>query len=99
MAPKPTRPSSCGWAPAAALLPALEADLRVGTLRQGRHSIDKMLTAIGSDAGVMLARVLAEPDASYLQAADLLGKIGDADAREKGGVALAARAKADKARA
>jgi hypothetical protein len=80
----------------AALLPALEADLKAGHLRQGRHSIDKMLTAIGSDAGAMLARVLNEPDASYLQAAELLGKIGDADAREKGGVALAARAKADK---
>jgi HEAT repeat protein len=80
----------------AALLPALEADLKAGHLRQGRHSIDKMLTAIGTDAGAMLARVLGEPDASYLQAAELLGKIGDADAREKGGAALVARAKADK---
>jgi HEAT repeat protein len=80
----------------ASLLPALEADLKAGKLRQGRHSIDKMLTAVGPDAGAMLARVLAEPDASYVQAADLLGKIGDADAREKGGVALVARAKADK---
>ncbi len=82
----------------AALLPVLEADLKAGHLRQGRHSIDKMLTAIGSDSGAMLARVLAEPDASYGQAADLLGKIGDADAREKGGVALVARAKSEKPR-
>jgi hypothetical protein len=80
----------------AALLPVLEADLTAGHLRQGRHSIDKMLTAIGSDAGGMLARVLAEPDASYLQAAELLGKIGDADAREKGGAALVARARREK---
>jgi HEAT repeat protein len=80
----------------AALLPVLEADLTAGHLRQGRHSIDKMLTAIGSDAGGMLARVLAEPDASYLQAAELLGKVGDADAREKGGAALVARAKTEK---
>jgi hypothetical protein len=79
----------------AALLPALEADLKTGHLRQGRHSVDKMLTAIGSDAGAMLARVLAEPDASVPQAAELLGKVGDADAREKGGVALVARAKSD----
>jgi hypothetical protein len=79
-----------------ALLPALEADLKTGHLRQGRHSVDKMLTAIGSDAGAMLARVLAEPDASVPQAAELLGKVGDADARDKGGVALVARAKADK---
>jgi HEAT repeat protein len=77
----------------AALLPSLEADLKTGKLRQGRHSIEKMLTAIGPDAATMLARVMSEPDASYLQAADLLGKIGDADAREKGGTALVARAK------
>jgi HEAT repeat protein len=82
----------------AALLPVLEADLKAGHLRQGRHSIDKMLTAVGSDAGAMLARVLAEPDASYVQAAELLGKIGDADAREKGGVALVARATSEKPR-
>jgi HEAT repeat protein len=82
----------------AALVPALEADLKVGHLRQGRHSVDKMLTAIGPDAAAMLARVLAEPEAVYPQAADLLGKIGDPDAREKGGVALVARAK-DKGRA
>jgi HEAT repeat protein len=76
----------------AALLPALEADLKVGKLRQGRHSVDKMLTAIGPDAAAMLARVLAEPESNFVQAADLLGKIGDADAREKGGAALVARA-------
>ena len=46
----------------------------------------------------MLARVLAEPDASYLQAAELLGKIGDDDAREKGGAALVARAQIGKVR-
>ena len=80
----------------AALLPVLEADLKAGKLRQGRHSIDKMLTAIGVDAGAMLARVLAEPDASFAQAADLLGKVGDAEAREKGGAALVARAQREK---
>jgi hypothetical protein len=54
-----------------------------------------MLTAIGSDAAAMLARVLAQPAAS-LQAADLLGKIGDPDSREKGGAALVARAREGK---
>jgi HEAT repeat protein len=82
----------------AAILPAIEADLKTGHLRNGRHSIDKMLTAIGPDSGAMLARVLAEPDASYIQAADLLGKVGDAEAREKGGRALVARAKSGKAK-
>jgi HEAT repeat protein len=77
----------------ASLVPVLEADLKTGHLRQGRHSVDKMLTAIGPDGAAMLARVLAEPASSYPQAADLLGKIGDPDAREKGGVALVARAK------
>ncbi len=57
---------------------------RTGHLRQGRHSIEKMLTAIGPDTGAMLARVLADPDASYPQAADLLGKVGDETARDKG---------------
>ena len=79
----------------AALLPALEADLKAGHLRQGRHSVDKMLTAMGAEAGAMLARVLAETDASFAQAAELLGKVGDDDAREKGGAALAARVKAE----
>jgi hypothetical protein len=79
----------------AALLPAIEKDLQAGHLRQGRHSIDKMLTAIGPDAAAMLARVLAQPAAS-LQAADLLGKIGDPESREKGGAALVARAREGK---
>jgi len=76
----------------AALLPALEADLKAGKLRQGRHSLDKMLNAIGPDAGAMLARVLAEHDAPYAQAAELLGKVGGEAAREQGGAALVARA-------
>jgi hypothetical protein len=80
----------------AALLPVIEADLKTGHLRQGRHSVEKMLTAIGPDAGAMLARVLTEGDASFPQAADLLGKIGDPEAREKGAAALLARGQADK---
>lgn len=75
----------------AALLPSLEADLKLGKLRQGRHSVDKMLTAIGAEAGNMLARVLAEPTSVYPQAADLLGKVGDDAAREKGAAALVTR--------
>jgi hypothetical protein len=78
----------------AVLVPALEADLAAGHLRQGRHSVDKMMTAIGAPAGAMLAKVLASPDAQVAQAADQLGKVGDPDAREKGGAALVARAKA-----
>src|SRR5262249_13550625 len=76
----------------AALLPAIEADLRAGTLRQGRHSRDKMLTAIGTDAGAMLARALSDPGTPYAMAAELLGKVGDEAARDKGAAALLARA-------
>jgi len=74
----------------------LEADLKAGKLRQGRHSVDKMMIAIGPEAGAMLARVIAEPQAAYPQAADLLGKVGDEAAREQGGAVLVARAAAAK---
>ncbi|HVZ72567.1 MAG TPA: HEAT repeat domain-containing protein [Polyangia bacterium] len=77
----------------AMLLPALEADLSAGHLRQGRHSVDKMMTAIGPAAGDMLARVLASPSSQVAQAAELLGKVGSPEAREKGGAAIVARAK------
>jgi HEAT repeat protein len=76
----------------AELLPVIEADLRTGTLRQGRHSLDKMLTAIGTDGGAMLARALADPGTPYPMAAELLGKVGDEGARDKGAAALIARA-------
>jgi len=76
----------------AALLPALETDLKAGKLRQGQHSLDKMLTAIGADAGAMLVRVLSDPEVPYFQAAELLAKVGDDDARERGAAALVARA-------
>jgi HEAT repeat protein len=73
------------------LLPALEADFKAGKLRQGRHSLDKMLTAIGADSSGMLVRVLGT-DVPYEQAAAELGKIGDEASREKGAAALIARA-------
>jgi hypothetical protein len=76
----------------AALLPALETDLKAGKLRQGQHSLDKMLTAIGADAGAMLVRVLTDPEVPYFQAAELLAKVGDDGARERGAAALVARA-------
>jgi hypothetical protein len=81
----------------AALLPSLEADLKAGKLRQGQNSIDKMLSAIGADAGAMLVRVLGDAEAPYFQAAELLAKVGDDGAREQGAVALVARASKIKA--
>ncbi len=76
----------------AALLPELEAELKAGKLRQGRHSLDKMLTAIGADSGAMLVRVLETPDVPFEQASELLAKVGDEATRERGATALVARA-------
>jgi HEAT repeat protein len=73
------------------LLPAIENELKAGKVRQGRHSLDKMLTAIGSDSAAMLVRVLGT-DAPYAQVAELLAKVGDEAARDKGATALIARA-------
>jgi len=81
-----------------ALLPAIANDLRTGHLRNGRHSIEKVLTALGPDSGAMLADVLGDPVPSYPLAADLLGKVGDESARNKGAAALIARAQKEKAK-
>ncbi|HXU05060.1 MAG TPA: hypothetical protein VN903_29065 [Polyangia bacterium] len=74
----------------AVLLATLEADFKAGKLRQGRHSLDKMLTAIGPDSSAMLVRVLGI-DVPYTQAAEVLAKIGDEPTRDKGAAALIAR--------
>jgi hypothetical protein len=74
----------------AIILPAIENELKAGKLRQGRHSLDKMLTAIGSDSSAMLVRVLGT-DSPFQQAADLLAKIGDETTRDQGAAALIAR--------
>jgi hypothetical protein len=79
-----------------ALLPAIGTDLRSGHLRNGRHSIEKVLTAIGADSGKMLADVLADPGPSYPLAADLLGKVGDEATRNAGASALIARAQKER---
>jgi len=75
----------------AVLLPAIENEFKAGKVRQGRHSLDKMLTAIGNDSSAMLVRVLGM-DVPYAQVAALLAKIGDDAARDKGAAALIARA-------
>jgi len=82
----------------AILLPALENDFKAGKLRQGRHSLDKMLTAIGPETNAMMVGVLGM-DVPYGPTADLLARIGDDASRDKGAAALIARApkiKADK---
>jgi hypothetical protein len=81
-----------------ALLPAIANDLRTGHLRNGRHSIEKVLTAIGPESGKMLADVLGDPVPSYPLTADLLGKVGDEAARNAGATALIARAQRERAK-
>jgi hypothetical protein len=75
-----------------ALLPAIANDLRTGHLRNGRHSVEKVLTTIGADSGKMLADVLGDPIPAMPLAADLLGRVGDEAARNQGAGALIARA-------
>jgi len=72
------------------ILAALDADFKAGKARQGRHSLDKMLTAIGNDSSAMLVRVLGT-DAPFHQPAELLAKIGDDASRDQGAAALIAR--------
>lgn len=76
----------------AVLIPGVVDELRTGKVRNGRHSVEKILTAAGASSGNLLAGLLAEPIAGYAAVADLLARVGDDAAREKGGAALVARA-------
>jgi hypothetical protein len=89
-----------------ALIPSIAGDLRSGHLRNGRHSIDKIIAAIGPDAANMLADVLGDPASAYPLAAELLGKVagkagetgGGEAARDRGASLLIARAQKEKAK-
>lgn len=76
----------------AALLPGIEAALRSGRVPNGRHSVEKILLAVGAPAGAMLAKLLGEPIANYAAVAELLARVGDEGARAAGATALVARA-------
>jgi len=80
----------------AAILTSVEKDLKDGRFVGGRHSLDKMLTAIGAASGPMLVRLLQDPKAPYKGLAELLLKVGDESARDQGGAALVRRAAAEK---
>jgi HEAT repeat protein len=79
----------------AAIVKSMEADLKDGRFVGGRHSLDKMLAAIGTASGPMLVRLLQDPKSPYKGLAELLLKVGDELAREKGGAALVRRAAAE----
>ena len=78
----------------AVLIPSVIDELRTGKVRNGRHSVEKILTATGSSSGNLLAGLLADPIPGYASVADLLARVGDEGAREKGGAALVKRAAA-----
>jgi HEAT repeat protein len=74
-----------------ALLQSIEKDLSEGRFTGGRHSLDKMLSAIGPASGPMLVRLLGDPKAPYRGLAELLVKVCDEPTRDKGGAALLGR--------
>src|SRR5262245_23751750 len=78
----------------AVLFPALEKDLRAGRKSSGRHSVPEILIAVGAAAVPTLHRVLDDAKAPFAPAYEVLDKVGDKPAKEKGGAALAARARA-----
>jgi len=73
------------------LLGSVEKDLSQGRFAGGRHSLEKMLTAIGPAAGPMLVKLLADPKTPYKGVAELLVKVCDEPTRDKGGAALLSR--------
>ena len=79
-----------------AILTSVEKDLKDGRFVGGRHSLEKMLTAIGTLSGPVLVRLLQDPQAPYKGLAELLLKVGDEAARDQGGAALVRRAAAEK---
>jgi hypothetical protein len=80
----------------AGLMPGIEQELRTGKVRNGRHSVEKILTAMGNSAGGMLSRLLGEPIAGYPAVADLLNRVGDEPARLTGAQNLVARARRER---
>jgi len=73
------------------LLASIEVDLSQGRFTGGRHSLDKMLTAIGPASGPMLVKVLGDDKSPYQGLAELLVKVCDEPTRDKGGAALLGR--------
>jgi HEAT repeat protein len=73
------------------LLASIEKDLSDGRFTGGRHSLDKMLSAIGPASGPMLVKLLGDAKSPYKGVAELLVKVGDEPTRDRGGAALLGR--------
>jgi hypothetical protein len=76
----------------AVLLPALSRELRAGRVAGGRHSIERILEAMGPKSAPMLLAILEDPAAPYMGVVDLLAKVEDPAAREQAGQILVRRA-------
>jgi hypothetical protein len=74
------------------LIASIEKDLADGRFSSGgRHSFEKMLSAMGTQSGPLLVRLIGDPKAPYRGLSELLVKVADSATREKGGAALVAR--------
>ena len=73
----------------------IEKDLRVGRVRNGRHSVEKILAAAPRPSADMLAELLGQPLEPFAVTAvtELLAKLGDEGEREAGASRLVARAR------
>ncbi len=78
----------------ATLMPMIERDLRAGRAAGGRHSMDKMLAAMGPAAGPMLVGLLRDPKVPYPAVVELLVRVGDDPTRSSAGAVLVRRAAA-----
>lgn len=73
------------------LLASIEKDLAEGRFVGGRHSLDKMLSAIGPASGPMLVKLLGDPKAPFRGIPEITVKVCDEATRDKGGAALLSR--------
>jgi HEAT repeat protein len=74
------------------LLSSIVADLRTGRLAAGRHSLEKMVQAIGPPAAPALTALLEDPLVPFQAVADLVTPILDLPGRDQAGLALVKRA-------
>jgi len=75
---------------------ALEKDLRAGRTTGGRHAVAEMLEALGPASVPTLLAVLGDATAPFAPAYQVLDKVGDKAAKEKGAVGLVKRARGGK---
>jgi HEAT repeat protein len=76
------------------LVPSIEKDLREGRVSGGRHSVDKILAAMGPAAAPMLVTLLEDPRVPFQGVVEALDRVADPASRERAGAALVKRASA-----